>query len=215
MRLSSPLPETRGPPRPRGSPFRGFRGHFRSLSLFRRGPRRVGLVFVTIMLITRNGKRLRPLGGSSAEPRSSTLGRTSCRTFETEPAGSTGRSPPHSPLLTPAFRFRPGRGGHPRPGPGARVHGQCLVHRSPDLDPDDGGLCIGLQHRAPMFALRLPGVLLLRLAARMFAASLLKLPPRITRLEPLPTRPHSSCTTATSAGQALCAIPECPRSPRG
>ncbi len=76
----------------------------------------------------------------------------------------------------------------PRPGPGARVHGHCLVLRSPDLDPDDCGRCSGLTQRAPKFALRLDGVLLLRLADRMLTASLLKLPPRFTRLEPLPTR---------------------------
>jgi hypothetical protein len=42
-----------------------------------------------------------------------------------------------------------------------------------------------------MFALRLEGVLLLRFADRMLTASLLKLPPRITRYEPLPTRLRS------------------------
>ena len=89
--------------------------------------------------------------------------------------------------------FRPDRGGCPRPGSGARVHGHCLVLWSPDLDPDDGGRCSGLRHRAPKFALRLEGVLLLRFAARMLTASLLKLPPRFTRLEPLPTRLRKYC----------------------
>ena len=132
MRLSSPLPETRGPPRPRGSPFRGFRGHFRSLSLFRRGPRRVGLVFVTIMLITRNGKRLRPLGGSSAEPRSSTLGRTSCRTFETEPAGSTGRSPltAHPSPLPFGFVRAAGVTRGPAPERGSMANALCTGRRT-------------------------------------------------------------------------------------
>ena len=44
-----------------------------------------------------------------------------------------------------------------------------------------------LERRKPRLSLRLLGSVLLRLATRVFDASLFQLPPRITRLEPLPS----------------------------
>ena len=46
-----------------------------------------------------------------------------------------------------------------------------------------------LRRRAPRLLLRLPGELLLRFADRTFRALLLKLPPRMTRLEPVGLSP--------------------------
>ena len=59
------------------------------------------------------------------------------------------------------------------------------MHRRKVHEPSPSGKCPVLKRRKPTLLLRLSDELLLRFADRVFWALLLKLPPRITRLEPV------------------------------